>query len=952
MANNPDYKKTLQLPKTDFPMKAGLAQKEPKTLAFWQEKQIYQKRLEQNQNNEPFILHDGPPYANGSIHFGHILNKTLKDFIVKYKNLNGFLAPYVPGWDCHGLPIEQGAVKKLGLSQRDYAAIDPITRRKACRDYAHDFIENQKQSFIRLGGWGDWQNPYLTLSNDYEAETAQEFARLYQKGFIYQGFKPVHWCPVYQTALAEAEIEFEDHVSPSIYVAFELVKPENLNLPQKHPVHVVIWTTTPWTLTANVALAFGEKFNYGIYQSGNAYFIFAKDLFESVSDQLVLDKPLEFVREISAKELIKLCPEATHPFMQRKSKLVLGHHVSLEAGTGVVHIAPGHGMDDYLVGLKNHLPLYSFVDEAARFIPSALKPDAKFDEVVDWEGQNVFEANQQIVSFLNTKGFLLSDPELKLKHSYPHCWRSKKPIIFRATKQWFLKIDHAELRKKTLAVINGKVRWIPHWGHDRIFGMIENRPDWCLSRQRIWGVPIIIHHCTECEKPLLTEESASFIIQKFRKDGADAWWQNDDALLPEGTTCECGSTSFTKDQSILDVWFDSGVSHRAVLDTTAGLGFPAHLYLEGSDQHRGWFHSSLLTSMATRGVPPYKEVLTHGFVVDGKGRKYSKSAKNYVAPEKIINQNGAEILRLWVASEDYRQDTRVSNEILKVLGEVYRKIRNTTRFMLGNFNDFNFNDHYVAVEDRTEMDRFFLARFTELIQKITKAYDAYEFHTVHHSLNKFFTLDLSAVYLDILKDRLYCDAQNSRRRRSAQSTMWDMLLDLVVLMAPILSFTAEEIFGHFPDYNQKPASVFLLNFPQPNLSLLDDNELYARWERVLAIRSEVLKALEAARNQKLIGHPLDARVVIAADAEAYQFLAQYQDEWEQIFIVSQVELLQNEATQNKEGASSLQSQSYQIEIQKAKGAKCDRCWNYKEELNQESQNLICGRCRQAVEVDE
>lgn len=911
-------KETLNLPQTEFPMKANLAEREPDFLSRWEKEKIYQKNLHEGPR---FILHDGPPYANGSIHFGHILNKVLKDIIVKYKSMSGYSSPYVPGWDCHGLPIELGALKELGPSS------NVLEKRKACRQYAHRFIEIQKKQFQRLGIFADWEHPYLTLENQYEADIALEFGKLFLKGYIYQGQKPVHWCASCETALAEAEVEYANVRSPSLYAKFKIKNPELLKL--NSPAFFVIWTTTPWTLPANMALAVGENFDYSAYQVKDEVYILASELLSAFQKATGLEGKV--LAHFKGEEFQNILTE--HPFIERDSPVLFSDHVTLENGTGVVHIAPGHGQEDYLVGQKYKLETFCPVDSKGHLTDLG---KARFEEVKKWEGLFIKKANTVILEFLKEKNIQLNDPKDGLEHSYPHCWRCKNPIIFRATAQWFLSLSHNDLRKKTLTAIQGQVKWIPSWGQDRIYGMIESRPDWCLSRQRIWGVPIILHLCVKCEKPFLNEESLKYIYEKFQKEGADAWWTNDEALLPAHSKCECGSSQFQKEKSILDVWFDSGISHAAVLKQRNDLSFPADLYLEGSDQHRGWFHSSLLTSMALNEKAPYKDVLTHGFVVDAAGRKYSKSAKNYQPPEEMINQRGAEILRLWVGAEDYRNDIRFSEEIIKVLSEVYRKIRNTCRFLLGNLYDFDPQKNTVVYTQRSEMDRYALTILKDVLEKVRAAYEHYEFHQVHHRLNKFFTVDLSAFYLDILKDRLYCDYPDSFSRRSAQSTLYDIVLYTIPLLAPILSFTAEEVWSHFGKQ-----SIFLEKIKDAPQEW-ENKELKARWERISLIRNEVLRALEEARKKKKIGHPLDARVILSAESETLSFLQAY--DWRQILIVSQAEIVSHMKGYD---LKSEKVKGLTISIEKALGEKCERCWNYSIEASQSSPPL-CKRCQEAI----
>ncbi|MBI2340633.1 MAG: isoleucine--tRNA ligase [Deltaproteobacteria bacterium] len=939
-----EYKKTLNLPKTDFPMKAELPKREPELLKKWKETGVYEKLLKKNEGKPKFILHDGPPYANGHIHFGHILNKILKDIIVKFKNMSGRFSAFIPGWDCHGLPIELGAIRELAEKEKDpKKRTDPLVRREACRQYAGAFVRAQTEEFIRLGVFGDWEHPYLTMTNRYEADIAREFVKLYLNGYVYRGKKPVFWCPSCQTALAEAEVEYENHTSPSIYVKFQLPHIDKLDLPVKNkPVFFVIWTTTPWTLPANVALAVGAKYDYVALECDAEIYLVARDLKNSFLKAIdFIGNPAE-LKTWTGQELSDpgLC--ASHPFMARDSRIVPGEHVTLESGTGVVHIAPGHGQEDYEVGQKYRLETLCPVDAQGKFTSLS---DAQYEEVKKWEGLFVKKADKQIVEFLFQKKFLLNEPGQTLTHSYPHCWRCKNPIIFRATEQWFCSLSHNDLRKKALNAVNCNVKWIPNWGQDRIYGMIETRPDWCLSRQRIWGVPIIVHRCADCGENLLDQKIGEYICDVFEKKGADAWWGDDKPLLPKGVRCSCGSEKMIKEGSILDVWFDSGVSFAAVCERHPQLGPQGDLYLEGSDQHRGWFHSSLLVSLATRGGAPAREVLTHGFVVDGEGKKYSKSAKNYVPPEKVLNEMGAELLRLWVAAEDYKNDIRVSGEIMKVLAEVYRKIRNTCRFMLGNLFDFKSASHRVPPEKRTELDRFALHLLARVVQKVEKAYETYEFHVVHHTLNKFFTVDLSAIYLDILKDRLYCDRADGVLRRSAQSSLYDILTSVAPLLAPILSFTAEEIWQFIPNREKLPESVFLASWPEEHPNWIDNN-LETRWERIGTIRDEALKALEQARQKKAIGHPLDARVLLAGDAETLTFLKSYEADWPQIFITSQVEI------RGRLDAFQIESKavpSLKVAVEPAEGKKCGRCWNYSVETGcNKAHPTLCGRCVEAV----
>ncbi len=942
-----DYKSTLNLPITDFPMKANLPKREPDFLATWNEQKIYEQLLQKNKDKPKFILHDGPPYANGHIHFGHILNKILKDIIIKYKNMAGFQSPYVPGWDCHGLPIELGAVKELQASEKDPQKLsDPIIRREACRQYAWQYVKDQREQFKRLGIFGDWEHPYVTLDNQYEADIAGEFLKLYKNGYVYRGKKPVYWCVSCRTALAEAEVEYEDISSASIYVRFKVKNPEVLGQTalKGRDLYFVIWTTTPWTLPANLALAVGNDFSYSFFEIDGAITIVATDLKEAFL-KACQKTAGEDLLTLSGSDFKKIICE--HPFMNRESPVLLGHHVTLESGTGVVHIAPGHGQEDYQIGQANNLETLCPVDAAGRFIEGSLQA-SPFDEIKKFEGVSIKEVNSQIVNFLHQQKFLLNQPGDLLQHSYPHCWRCKKPVIFRATEQWFCSLSHNDLRKKALKTINGEVKWIPAWGKDRIFGMIETRPDWCLSRQRIWGVPIIVHHCKKCGQSILNDEIGKHIIAIFAREGADAWWKTEEPLLPPNTKCVCGSAEFTKDSSILDVWFDSGVSHAAVLDKNPQLQNPADLYLEGSDQHRGWFHSSLLASVGTRGRAPYKTVLTHGFVVDGQGKKYSKSVKNYIPPDKVLKENGAEVLRLWVAAEDYRSDIRVSPEILSRLTEAYRKIRNTCRFILGNLYDY-LPDQMGGQQSLSEIDRWALHHLQKLTQKVQAAYAEFNFHVIFHELNRYCTVDLSSLYLDVLKDRLYTSAPNDPGRRAAQWVLFQIASTITRLMAPILSFTAEEIWKHLPAFSGKTSSVHLADFPTPDPAFINET-LAGRWENYLEIRDELLKVLEKARQNKIIGNALEAKLCIFATNEPKRLLDEIQASCRDLLQVSQIEDLLDppDDTSPSERYSTLF-----IEVTHADGQKCERCWMWSTDGGQSTQHpTLCRRCAQVLKTTE
>ncbi len=922
-----EYKDTLNLPVTDFPMKANLNIREPEILARWEAEGLYEL-IEKGGAEKPlYVLHDGPPYANGHIHIGHALNKILKDLILKSKRMEGFRAPYVPGWDCHGLPIELQVEKNLGSKKLEMSKLE---MRKECRKYAEKFIAIQKEEFRRLGVLGDWDNPYLTMNYEYEGLTAAELARFAHNGGLYRGRKPVHWCSSCVTALAEAEVEYADHTSPSIFVRFRLKDDIATSLPALagKEVFVVIWTTTPWTIPANLAIAMHPEFDYCAVETEQGVLIVAEGLKESFLNATGLSGNVIDTFKATILER-KVCH---HPFYERDSIILLGEHVTLEAGTGCVHTAPGHGQDDYEMGLKFGLEIYNPVDNHGKYLGN----------VEFFGGQFVFAANPLVVEKLKEVGALVGLSSIS--HSYPHCWRCKKPIIFRATEQWFISMKANDLRQKSLEAIN-EVEWIPKWGRERIFGMIENRPDWCISRQRTWGVPITAFSCTICGEYIADGLIMDHVAEHFKKYSADIWFDwSAEKLMPEGTTCpKCGAASFEKENDILDVWFDSGVSHAAVLEPSKTLRSPADMYLEGSDQHRGWFHSSLLESVGTRGVAPYKNVLTHGFVVDGSGRKMSKSVGNVVAPEEVIKKYGAEILRLWVAAQDYRDDIRISQEILTRLSEAYRRIRNTCKYILGNLSDFDPAVNSVDPGCMEEIDRWALHQLELLKEKVLSAYTEYEFHQLSHAVNGFCTVEMSSFYLDILKDRVYTSKKDSAERRSAQTVMYRVLDTLLRLIAPVLSFTADEAWQYLPGEHE--ASVHLASFPalQPELK---DDVLVERWERIMKVRAEASKALELARVAKTIGHSLDAKVTISAEPELATFLQEYAVELAAIFIVSKVDLVE------KISGEAFVAESItglRILVEAAPGGKCERCWCYSEELGTVAEHpAICPKCTSAV----
>ncbi|HEY2922642.1 MAG TPA: isoleucine--tRNA ligase [Candidatus Binatia bacterium] len=934
-----DYKETLNLPKTDFPMRANLPQNEPKQVEKWQREQIYFQILEARQGKRKFILHDGPPYANGNIHLGHALNKILKDIIVKYKAMTGYAAPYVPGWDCHGLPIELQVEKNVGRAKK--LAMSKAEIRRLCKEYAGKYISIQREEFKRLGVLGDWERPYRTLDPKYEAQEIRELGKIAASGALYRQKRPVYWCASCVTALAEAEVEYEDHTSPSIFVKFPVKDAKGLfPIDPAIGTFFVIWTTTPWTLPANQAIAVHPKFLYRHVKTPKGELIINQELLPNVMKALGFE-PNGYEVTVGAWRGAELegiiC---RHPWIERDSRVILGEFVTQDQGTGAVHIAPGHGQEDYEVGLRNGLAVVAPVDAEGKFTA----------EAGDLAGEFVFKADARIIQKLAERGMLLH--EEKMSHSYPHCWRCKKPVIFRATEQWFISMEKNGLRQNALSAIE-EVRWVPPWGKDRIRGMLENRPDWCISRQRSWGVPIPAVYCKSCNEAILSQELCGYVAAVFEKEGSDAWYIRPLVeLLPAELKCSvCGGRDFSREEDILDVWFDSGVSWAAVVEQDPRLGGRANLYLEGSDQHRGWFHTALLTSLATRGRPPYESVLTHGFTLDGKGRKMSKSLGNTVAPQEIIKKFGAEILRLWVSAEDYREDVRISDEILNRLVEAYRRLRNTARFLISNLYDFDPTNDSLPVQDLDEMDRWILQRTQNVLGRCREAYDDYEFHVVYHTLNNFCAVDLSAQYLDIVKDRLYCEGKRSKSRRAAQTTLYRILDVFVHLMAPILSFTAEEIWSYMPDKDRRPKSVLLSPIPEPDASFTD-RQLAEKWDRIFRERSEVLKALEEARSAGIIGHSLDAKVIFeCANGDQGSILRDLVQadpvRLQDLLIVSQA----NVTTRSNPGTTSEMS-TYDagllqclIKVGKADGAKCQRCWKYDPQVGKDTNHpTVCARC--------
>ena len=937
-----DYRATLNLPQTNFNMKANLSQKEPEFLKQWEKEDLYGQIQAETKHKPLYILHDGPPYANGHIHLGTAFNKVLKDIILKSKRMAGYHCPYVPGWDCHGLPIEHNVDKELGAKKKE---IPVLSVRAACRKYAEKWIKIQKDEFKRLGVLGDWDNPYLTINYAYEASIAREFNRFLLSDGVIRSKKPVYWCSSCRTALAEAEVEYHDHGSPSIYVKFPLLDDLGAVVPELteekragRKIFALIWTTTPWTLPANLAVAFHPDYRYGAVAVGDEIWIMAEDLIEQAFAEFgedVAGKGHELLATFSARDIEGM--KCRHPFMERESLIIMANYVTLDTGTGIVHTAPGHGREDYMSGLQYNLPILSPVDNEGVFT----------DEAGPYQGMFIFDANKPINSDLKEKGFLVR--EKTISHSYPHCWRCKKPVIFRATEQWFISMDKNNLRENALQEIK-KVTWTPRWGMERIYGMVEVRPDWCLSRQRAWGVPLTVFTCEGCGEVIKDESVAQKIVTVFAEEGADAWFKHDAShFIGENRSCvNCGGTTFSKENDILDVWFDSGVSYAAVLEERDGLRAPADLYLEGSDQHRGWFQSSLLASVGTRGIPPYRGVLTHGFVVDGQGKKMSKSIGNVIAPEEIIKKYGAEILRLWVCSQDYRDDIRISDEILKQLSDTYRQIRNTIRFLLGNLYDFVPATDRIDYKEMEELDRWAMHQFELFKRRAIKAYEDFDFFVVYQGLSQFCRVTMSSLYLDIIKDRLYTSPPKSIQRKAAQTVLYDILTSMLKLAVPVLSFTAAEAWEHLPgsgDREPRRNNVFLQEFPQEIPGAIDP-ELDKKWKRLLEVRSEITKALEGARRDKIIGHPLEASVMVKATGSLAEFLA---DKWDTLKMISIVSELQQTDDLGEDAYVSEVVPELQVSVLPAAGGKCERCWLRSETVGDASEHPeLCSRCTSVV----
>jgi isoleucyl-tRNA synthetase len=932
MAEPLELKKTLNLPKTDFPMKANLPQNEPKQLAAWQEESLYERILEVREGKPLFVLHDGPPYPTGEIHLGTGLNKILKDLVVKTRSMAGHYAPYVPGWDCHGLPIETQVEKELGGKGK----VPPAEFRRLCREFASRYVEQHKRDFKRLGIFGRWNDPYLTMSFDYEATIAGAFLDFMESGYVYRGRKPVYWCIHDSTALAEAEVEYEDHTSPSIWVKFGVVGGGSGEAAKiGEDVSAVIWTTTPWTIPHNRALAFHPDFDYVVVDTSRGALLLAVDRVAALQAEAGI-KEAHVRAKFKGSEFLGM--KFQHPFLPIRVPGILATYVTLDQGSGIVHTAPGHGADDFYSGQKYGLETYAPIDDRGRYL----------EGLPEYKGKDVFTANPIIVKLLAERGALLAHHHYK--HSYPHCWRCHNPVIFRATEQWFIQIDAsahgrtASLRQEALDEIR-HVKWIPAWGEDRMYDMIRERPDWCVSRQRFWGVPIIVFYCEACGTRLEDFNALRNVVRWFEKEGADAWYKHSpEELLPAGTTCSCGATRWRKENDILDVWFDSGSSHLAVLK---GPEWPADVYLEGPDQYRGWFHSSLLVATGIRHKAPFRSVVTHGWTLDEKGQPMSKSLGNALYPNEIVERWGADLLRLWVASVEYQADVKMSERVMTQLSESYRKIRNTFRFALGNLADFDPSRDALPNDQLDEMDRWMLERTAELVTKCRDWYAAYDFHRVYHAIHDFCVVDLSAFYFDVLKDRLYTKAAQNKSRASAQTAVWKISSALVRLIAPILVFTSEEIWRYLPKAKGDQPSVHMAEFPDANSLIAKiDTQKKEAWEELAKVRSAVLMKLEEARAAKAIGGSLEASVSLySGNPKLQATLKSYAAQLPALFIVSQVHVLEDAPTAVDAG----ESLGLAIQIDKAEGKKCDRCWNYSTHIGENLRYpTICERCSEAL----
>ncbi len=926
-----DYNTSLNLPKTEFPMRGNLPKREPEMLKKWDEENLYEDIIKKNEGKPNYTLHDGPPYANGDIHLGTALNKVLKDIIVKYKNMSGFRSHYVPGWDTHGLPIELKAMKSIGVEN---GAIPPVELRQHCKDFALSFMENQKEQFKRLGVLGDFDNPYLTLKPEFEAREVEVFGEFAKKGYVYKGLKPVYWCPECQTALAEAEIEYSDDPCQSIYVKFKVSDDKGLFTEKGIDInntYFVIWTTTTWTLPGNLAICLGPNYDYVVVKAENGEnYVMAEYLVPVTMEAAGIEK-YEIIAKFLGSDLEGIKTE--HPFMNRPSPVILGDHVTLESGTGCVHTAPGYGVDDFEVCKKyDDIGIVVGVDGKG-----VLTKDSGM-----FEGLTTDKANQVIAEHLKETGALFAIENIE--HQYPHCWRCKSPILFRATEQWFCSVKN--FKDETVKAIE-KVEWIPKWGEDRIKGMVQDRSDWCISRQRTWGVPIPVVYCKDCGKPICNDETIKAISDLFRAEGSDAWYIKDAKdFIPESVKCECGCSDFEKEMDILDVWFDSGVTHKAVLEEREDLNAPADLYLEGADQYRGWFQSSLLTSIVCNGEAPYKTVCTHGWVVDGQGKTMHKSLGNGIEPSEITDKYGSDILRLWVASSDYHSDIRISNDILAQLSDAYKKIRNTARFILGNLSNadgFDIDKDGVSDDELFELDKWALTKLDELIDKVNAAYSAFDYHIVFHAIHNFCVIDMSNFYLDIIKDRLYCDDVDSVSRKAAQTAMYRILSAITRLIAPIMSFTADEIWSYIPhSAGDNAKSVFLNDMPEKS-GIKIDAGFTEKWDLIAALREDVKKALEIKRADKVIGKSLEADVILHADGDMQKSIYKFADELPEIFIVSKVEL------KDGEGEFKGELDGVSIDVVKATGEKCERCWKFSETVGTyDDHPTLCDRCHSVI----
>lgn len=921
-----DYSNTLNLPKTEFPMRANLPAREPEILKKWQDEKLYENLMEKNADKPLFILHDGPPYANGDMHMGHALNKTLKDIITRFKNMDGFKAPYIHGWDTHGLPIERQAIKKLGINRNE---VGIVKFREVCKDFALQYVENQKNQIKRIGSLGDWDNSYLTLAPEFEAKQIEIFGEMAKKGYIYKGLKPIYWCPDCETALAEAEIEYSEDKTNSIYVKFRVTQDNGVfaNVGEKlEDIYFVIWTTTTWTLPGNVAIAVNPDYEYSLVKTSDGTFVIATELVDGV---MAVGGITEYktIAEFKGRDFDLM--KCAHPFIDRESLVIVGDHVTLDAGTGCVHTAPGHGVEDYIACQKyEDIPIIVPVDDKGYLNELA----------GEFAGLYYEKSNAKILEKLKELGALYAENEII--HQYPHCWRCHEPIVFRATEQWFASVD--DIKEDAIKAIQG-VSWLPKWGEDRISAMVSDRSDWCISRQRTWGVPIPIFYCKECGKELINDATIKATADLFREKGSSAWYETDaNDILPESTKCECGCCEFTKEKDIMDVWFDSGSSHTAVLEVKEGLRFPADVYLEGNDQYRGWFQSSLLTAIATKGEAPYKKVITHGMIVDAEGDKMSKSKGNGVSPHDIINQYGADILRLWVVSADYKTDMRISTEILKQLSEAYRKIRNTARYILGNIHDFNPDTDMVALSDMPELDRWAMMRLNKLIERVLESYRAYEFHSIYHAVHNFCVVDMSNFYLDVIKDRLYTQKADSVLRRSAQTVMYQILDAICRMMAPILCYTSEEIWQFMPHTaDSDKGSVVFNQMPEVKAEYNDD-ALAAKWDELIEVKADVSKALEIARAGKVIGHSLGAKVTVYADGKKLELLKATEEDLMTYFIVSAVEV---KALSEADDSAFNGECGVKVKVENAPGEKCERCWMVSETVGTvDGHEKLCARC--------